>query len=80
MDRLSLLTAVSTKDQHTTAAIASALGVTDSEADRALRELEREGLLVEDEDRSVNVGPDFNRQFWHLTQAGLHEKYRLEDA
>lgn len=66
------------KGEHTTPTIAAALGVDDREAERALREAERETLVGEDQDRSINV-PPFDRQYWHITLPGLAEIHRLGD-
>jgi DNA-binding MarR family transcriptional regulator len=85
MERLALLTAVNEREQHeepphwTTVAIAGRLGVSDAEAEAALRRAEHEGLVVEEHDESIGVGSDFNRQRWRLSDAGRQELYRLED-
>jgi DNA-binding PadR family transcriptional regulator len=79
IDLLELLWAVTTKNQHTTAAIAAATGLSEPEAAQALRRAERDGWVVEDMDESQNVGPDFDRQFWRITTEGQAEMHRLED-
>jgi DNA-binding MarR family transcriptional regulator len=74
-----LLTAVGTRAQHeeppffTSEAIATRLGVSESEAENALRQAERDGWVAEEHDESRHVGPDFNRQVWHLTDGGREE-------
>ncbi len=78
-DLLDVLHAVTTKDQHTTPTIAAGLGASEVEAERVLREAERRGWIEEGLDESINVGHDFDRQRWHITQAGWAEMNRLED-
>jgi DNA-binding MarR family transcriptional regulator len=73
-----LLDAVNTKDIRTTADIAQAMGVSKQEAARQLREAKGDGLVDEEHDESINVPPDFERWFWHLTHAGLAEWDRLD--
>jgi DNA-binding MarR family transcriptional regulator len=85
MNRHMLLRAINTSDEDavpphwTSAAIAERLGVAETDADAALREAGRDGFVVEERDESRFVGPDFNRQVWHLSDAGRVELYRLED-
>jgi hypothetical protein len=85
MDRFRLLTAASVRDFKeelpfwTSAAIGARLGISEAEAESALRQAEREGLVAEEWDESVGVGADFNRQLWHLSDAGRTELRRLED-
>ena len=78
IDLLDLLWAVNTKGQHTTPTIAAGLGVSEAETAQALRQAERDGWIMEDEDLSTNVPADFDRQFWHLTEPGMKEMHRLE--
>lgn len=85
MDRLRLLTAASTRDHSerppywTSAAIGARLGIPEAEAEIALRAADREGLVFEEQDESLNVAADFNRQVWRLTDVGQKELYRLQD-
>ena len=78
IDLLDLLWAVTTKDQQTTPKIAAALNFSEAEADAALRQAERDGWVKEDIDQSRNVPPDFDRQYWHITEQGQAEMWRLE--
>ena len=86
MDLFELLTAINRREYNeqpsffTTAAISARLGVSASETEKALRQAEQDGWAVEEQDESVNVGPDFDRQLWHLSDAGREELYRLQDA
>ena len=77
---LDLLRALTSKDQHTTPAIALALGITEESARRELEATEREGWAVEGVDGSRNVPPEFDGQFCHTTADGQPERHRLEDA
>jgi hypothetical protein len=85
MDRFRLITAVGVKDASdeppywTSAAIAARLGVSEAAAERALRDAERIGLVVEEYDESRNVSPDFNRQLWRFSDAGRAEFFRHQD-
>lgn len=85
IDRFQFLTGVSTRDANeerpysTSAAIGERLGISEGEAEKLLRAAEREGLVVEEFDESRNVPKDFNRQVWHLSDAGRAELHRLED-
>ena len=83
MDRLSLLTAVDVRrsldEQSTSATIAAKLGVPEAEAEAALREAEREDLVIEGQDESVSLPADSNRQRWWLSAAGRRELERLQD-
>jgi DNA-binding PadR family transcriptional regulator len=79
IELLDLLWAVTTKDQHTTPKVAAALGASEPETERALRSAERDGWVVEDMDESRNVPPEFDRQFWHITEEGQSKMHRLED-
>jgi DNA-binding MarR family transcriptional regulator len=72
-----LLDAVHTKGIRT-ADLAKAIGVSEPDAARLLREAKRDGLVDEEHDESVNVPPDFERWFWHLTEAGYAEWDRLD--
>jgi DNA-binding MarR family transcriptional regulator len=72
------LDAVNLRDVRTTAEVAARLAVDEADAARQLREAENAGLVFEEEDASVNVPPDFNRQVWFLTPEGHAELERLE--
>lgn len=73
-----LLDAVNTKGVRTGADVAARLCVGANEASAQLREAEREGLVFEDLDESLNVGADFNRQYWRLTSEGREVWERLD--
>jgi DNA-binding MarR family transcriptional regulator len=77
IDPLSLLEATDHRGQNTTPEIAAILDVTEDEAEQALRQAERDGLVHEETDESRNVAPDVNRQVWFLTDAGRDERDRL---
>jgi DNA-binding MarR family transcriptional regulator len=85
MDRYRLLEAIwnigkdKTPPHFTSAAIGRRLGVGTDEAEAALRDAERAGLVVEEQDESLGVGRDFNRQLWRFSDAGRAEFYRLQD-
>ena len=79
MSRLQLLAAVNTRNVRTTGEVARKLATTESRTSCFLRDAQRSGFVAEEQDQSVFVPPDFDRQFWHLTEAGRHEMYRLED-
>lgn len=73
-----LLDAVNRKDVRTTAEVAAVLGLEMRAAERELRAAQRAGLVAEEYDESVNVPPDFDRQYWHLTSDGFAEWDRLD--
>jgi hypothetical protein len=77
IDPLALLEATDHRGQNTTPEIAAILDVTEDEAEHALRQAERGGLVHEETDESRNVDPDSNRQVWFLTDAGRDERDRL---
>jgi DNA-binding MarR family transcriptional regulator len=79
MASFELLNAVNLKNVRTTGEVAEELGVSVADAERQLGEAQRAGLIIEEEDLSVNVPADFNRQYWRLTEDGHKELYRLED-
>ena len=83
MDRIGLLTAVDvrkSRDEHSTSAtIAAQLGVSEAEAEAALREAARDDLVIEDRDESVSLPADSNRPRWWLSMAGRRELERLQD-
>ena len=74
-----LLDAVNTKDVRTTAHVAVALRVNELEARRQLHAAVREGLICEEQDESVNVPRDFDRQVWRLTEKGYAEWDRVDE-
>jgi hypothetical protein len=78
IDPLALLEATDHRGQNTTPEIAAILDVTENQAEQALRQAERDGLVHEDTDESRNVAPDFNRQGWFLTDAGREKRDRLK--
>jgi Restriction endonuclease len=86
VDLFTLLTAITTRGQdeaapyRTSTAIARRLSMSPAEVEAALRDAERQGLVVEEQDESHHVGADFDRQFWRLSDAGREEFRRLEDA
>jgi predicted ArsR family transcriptional regulator len=73
-----LLDAINRKGIRTTADVARVLGVDEREARRQIREAVEVGFVAEEYDESVNVPPDFERAFWHLTKAGNNEWDRLD--
>ena len=78
MTSLELLVAVHSRDVKSTADVAALLGLDEAEAERQLREAERDGLVVKEHRDSVRVPIDYAGGRLRLTAAGHVKRQTLQ--